>query len=92
MNGGAMTHQQILWAIDQAALQAADSAFDAFGSDPAVALPTPEMAWDFLNENVYGDGEVERPAALPEFLTRQFKHDYRRHLQVLVQNRARVVA
>jgi hypothetical protein len=50
------------------------------------------MAWDFLNENVYGDGEVERPAALPEFLTRQFKHDYRRHLQVLVQNRARVVA
>ena len=29
------------------------------------------------------DGEIERPTALPEFLTCQFKHDYRRHLRNL---------
>lgn len=41
------------------------------------------MAWDFLNDSVYGDDEIERPAALPEFLTRQFAVDYRRHLMTL---------
>ena len=50
------------------------------------------MAWEFLNESVYGDGEIERPAALPEFLTRQFKHDYRRHLRNLSEERSRPTA
>jgi hypothetical protein len=52
----AMTHQQILWAINDAARLAAESAFDAFGSDPAAELPSPEMAWEFLNSSVYDDG------------------------------------
>jgi len=59
-----MTYQQITWAINDAALLAAESAFDAFGSDPDAALPTPEIAWEFLNNSVYGGGEIERPAGL----------------------------
>jgi hypothetical protein len=31
------------------------------------ALPTPEIAREFLNNAVYCDGAIERPAALPEF-------------------------
>jgi hypothetical protein len=51
------------------------------------------MAWDFLNDNVYGDAEIERPAALPEFPTRQFAHNYRpvpydSGLRALRRNRA----
>jgi hypothetical protein len=45
------------------------------------------MAWDFLNSSVYGDGEIERPAGLPEFLPRQFSHDYRSHLSRILQER-----
>ena len=74
-----MTHQQILWAINDAAALAARSAFDAFGNDPAADLPMPEMAWNFL-DTLYTDAEIVRPAALPEFMPRQFAHDYRRHL------------
>ncbi len=87
-----MTHQQILWAINDAALLAAQSALDAFGSDPAAEFPSPEMAWDFLNNNVYGEdeGEIERPATLPDFMTRQFEDDYSRHLLNLVRERSRV--
>lgn len=70
-----MTYQQITWAIDEAATLAAQSAIDAFGKD----VPSAEVAWAFLNEQVYI--EIERPAALPEFLTNQFKHDYRRHVR-----------
>ena len=87
-----MTHQQIIWAINDAARLAAESAFDAFGSDPAAELPSPEVAWEFLNGSVYDDGEIERPAALPLFLTRQFKHDYRRHLRNLASERSGVTA
>ena len=75
-----MTFQQILWTIDDAAEHAAQAAVDAFGSD----VPSPEVAWEFLNEQVYGSGEVARPPALPTFLTRQFKHDYCRHCRVLL--------
>ena len=77
-----MTHQQILWAINDAAELAARSAFDAFGNDPAAELTTSEMAWDFL-ETLYADEEIARPAALPEFMPRQFKHDYHRHLHLI---------
>jgi len=48
-----MTYQQVLWAINDAALLAAESIVDAFGSDPAAEFPSPEVAWDFLNNNVY---------------------------------------
>jgi len=75
-----MTYQQILWAINDAAMLVPESALDAFSSDPATELPPPEVAWEFLNESVYGEDGIARPAALPEFLTRQFKHDYRRHV------------
>jgi len=87
-----MTHQQILWAINDAAELAAESALDAFGSDPAAELPTPEVAWEFLNESLYGEDGLARPAALPEFLTRQFKHDYRRHLRNFSEQRSRPTA
>jgi len=70
-----MTFQQIVWAIDRAAEQAAASVVDAFGND----VPSPEAAWEFLNEQIYAMGEVERPAALPDFMTHQFEDDYRRH-------------
>jgi hypothetical protein len=50
------------------------------------------VAWEFLNSNVYGDSEIDRPTALPEFLTRQFKHDYRRHLRNLSRDRSDVTA
>ncbi|HEY6340193.1 MAG TPA: hypothetical protein VIY49_01765 [Bryobacteraceae bacterium] len=70
-------------AINQAAELAAESAIDAFGSDPDAEIPSPETAWEFLNDNVYVDGGIERPAALPEFLPRQFKHDYWRHVRRL---------
>lgn len=76
-----MTYQQILWAIDQAAELAAQSAIDAHGENP----PSAEIAWDFL-EQIYESEEIERPAALPQFLTRQFKHDYRRHCRIVLSN------
>jgi hypothetical protein len=78
-----MTYQRILWAIDEAAQLAAQSAVDAFGDE----LPSAQIAWDFLNEQLYGSGEIERPVALPDFLPRQFKHDYRRHCRVLLAKR-----
>ena len=74
--------QQILWAIDKAALHAAEAAVDAFGAK----VPSAESAWDFLNEKVYGSGEVERPRALPEFMTNQFEDDYRRHCTLLLSH------
>ena len=40
------------------------------------------MAWDFL-ETLYADAEIARPAALPEFMPRQFKHDYHRHVHLI---------
>jgi hypothetical protein len=50
---------------------------------PPLSFPLPKVAWEFLHNNVYGDGEIERPTALPEFLTQQFKHDYHRHVRNL---------
>ena len=41
-----MTFQRVLWAIDEAAAEAARAAVDAFGKD----VPSAEVAWDFLNE------------------------------------------
>jgi len=64
----AMTYQQVIWAINDAAILAAESAFDAFGNDPAAEIPSPEVAWEFLNEQVYEDGGIERPAAPPRSL------------------------
>jgi hypothetical protein len=46
-----MTHQQVIWAINVVAELAAESAIDAFGNDPA-GLSSPEMAWEFINDNV----------------------------------------
>jgi hypothetical protein len=69
-----MTFQQVLWAINDAAEAAAESAVEAHG----VEVPSAEMAWEFINE-LYDSGEIERPAALPQFLPRQFHKDYRRH-------------
>ena len=71
-------------AINQAAEFAAESALDAFG---AAEVPPAHVAWNFLNEMVYGDDQIERPAGLPTALTRQFKHDYRRHVQRLADAR-----
>jgi len=85
-----MTHQQILWAINDAAELAAESALDAFGSDPAAELPSPEVAWKFLNDSVYDQDGIVRPVALPAFLTRQFKHDYRRHIANVLRERSGV--
>ena len=83
----AITHQQVIWAINDAAILAAESAFDAFGNDPAAEIPSPEVAWEFLNEQVYEDGGIERPAAPPQVLTRQFKQDYSRHIRQMVAKR-----
>jgi hypothetical protein len=69
-----MTFQQVLWAINEAAEAAAESAVEAHGAE----VPSAEMAWEFINE-LYDSGEIERPAALPQFLPRQFHKDYRRH-------------
>jgi hypothetical protein len=65
------------------AITTSRSAIDAFGSDPRAEIPSPETAWEFLNENVYVDGGIERPTALPDFLPRQCKHDDRRHVRRL---------
>jgi hypothetical protein len=43
---------------------AAESAFDAFGSDPDAALPTPEMAWDFLNTSVFKFLRLRTPVTI----------------------------
>jgi len=64
----AMTYQQITWAINDAAILPAESAFDAFGSDPNATLPPLEVAWEFLNESVYGEDEVETPGRAPRLL------------------------
>ena len=74
-----MTFQQILWAINEAAEAAAESAVDAHGAE----VPSAEIAWEFINE-LYDSGEIERPAALPQFLTRQFHKDYLRHCAILL--------
>jgi hypothetical protein len=78
----AMTHQEVLWAINDAAEVAAESAVDAFGQE----LPSAEVASEFIDEQLYGSTEIERPAGLPPLFTRQFKHDYRRHCTILVAN------
>jgi hypothetical protein len=82
-----MTFQQIIWAINDAAELAAESAFDAFGADPNAEFPPAAVAWDFIN-TLYDDGEIPRPPALPTLLLRQFKHDYARHIRVLRARRA----
>jgi hypothetical protein len=79
-----MTFQMVLWAIEEAAAEAAQCAVDAFGKN----VPSAEVAWDFLNEQVYGSGEVTRPEALPEFMPRQFKRGYERHCRTLLQSNA----
>jgi hypothetical protein len=81
-----MTYQQVLWAINDAAELAAQSALDALGQE----VPSAEIAWEFVQEQRYGSGEIERPGALPHFLTRQFKSDYRRHCAILGANVAPV--
>ena len=78
-----MTFQQILWSINDAAQHAAEAAVDAFGKEVTGA----ETAWEFLNEQVYGSGDVQRPNGLPEFMPRQFGHDYRRHCALLLNGR-----
>jgi hypothetical protein len=40
------------------------------------------MAWEVVNE-LYENGDVERPLALPDFFCRQFATDYRQHLRSL---------
>ena len=77
-----MTYQKILWAIERAAELAARSTLDAFRGRPAAEFPTPEMAWEVVNE-LYESGDAERPFALPEFFTRQFAMDYGKHLRSL---------
>jgi hypothetical protein len=47
-----MTFQQILWAINDAAEAAAESAVEAHGEE----IPSAEIAWEFINE-LYGMGE-----------------------------------
>ena len=84
-----MTHQQIL-AIEKAALLAAECALDAFGSDPDSVFPSAEQAWDFLNKDIYIEGGVKRPDALPESFPNEFKYDYYSHLCNLVSQRALV--
>jgi hypothetical protein len=88
----AMKHQQILWAIDQAALVAAEYALDAFGRDPGSAFPAAEEAWDFLNEHIYLERGVKRPEALPDFLPAEFKYDYYSHLCSLARERSSLSA
>lgn len=61
-----MTYQQILWAVDEAAQLAAESAVDAHGENP----PPAEVAWEFL-EQLYESDEIERPTVLPHFMPRQ---------------------
>ena len=56
-----MTYQQVLWAINDAAEVAAESAVGAFGQE----VPSAEVAWEFINE-FHQCGEIERQAALPE--------------------------
>ena len=36
---------------------------DAHGEE----VPSAEIAWEFINEQLYESGEIERPAALPQF-------------------------
>src|SRR5207244_1994016 len=55
------------------------SAVEAHGEEVSSA----EMAWEFINE-LYDSGEIERPAALPQFLPRQFHKDYRSHCALLL--------
>jgi hypothetical protein len=83
-----MTYQQTIWTINDAALHAAESAIDAFGSDPNAEFPSAEVVWDFLNHNVYEEGEIERPAALPDVMTRGFKDEYTRHIRNFLEQRA----
>ena len=72
-----MTFQQTIWAINEAASMAAAAVRDAFADSADSQLPTARMAWEFLNE-CFADGDIERPFALPEFLTNQFEQEYRR--------------
>ncbi len=64
---------------------AAESAVEAHGEE----VPSAEIAWEFINEP-FGMGEIERPAALPQFLPRQFHKDYRRNCALLLANAAPV--
>jgi hypothetical protein len=82
-----MTFQQVEWAVAFAAQIAAESAMDAFGNDCLAELPSAEDAWTFLNDHLYVNGGMGRPAALPDVLTRQFRNDYEQHLQKMIAER-----
>jgi hypothetical protein len=68
-----MTHQQVFWAINSVAAEAAASSFDAHG----YYVPA-ETAWDFMM-NMLADIEDDRVNLLPRAMPRQFQHDYLRH-------------
>ena len=64
---------QIEITIKDAAEHAAQSAIDAFG---VYCLPSAQIAWDFLNEQVYigeEDGGIERPMYLPDTMPNMFR-------------------
>jgi hypothetical protein len=73
-----MTYQTITAAINNAAEEAAQSAIDALGPD----FPEARTAWEFMEEQVWSEGG--RPDGLPDFFTRQFAHDYRRHCRIIL--------
>lgn len=55
-------------AIQMAADLAACSAVDAFGED----IPNAQTAWDFINEQVYVEDGIKRPAHLPDTMPHSF--------------------
>lgn len=77
MTEDGLTYQAISAAINNAAEEAAQAATDAYGPD----LPSALTAWGFMEEQVWSEGG--RPEGLPDFFTRQFAHDYRRHCRIL---------
>lgn len=66
-----------LWAIDQAAAEAARASFDAHGEQwPA------EDLWAWIR-NAWLEDDDPRRLLLPPQMPRQFKHDYRRHYRIV---------
>ncbi len=61
---------------------AAKSTLDAFRGRPSAEFPTPELAWEVVNE-LYERATRNAPLLYPEFLTRQFATDYRNHVRTL---------
>jgi hypothetical protein len=77
---------EALFAIDEIAQWAAESAIDAHGE-----AVDPLMAWEFMKEQIAPENDriASLFALIGDEMPRQFQHDYQRHCRIILGSRER---